>query len=151
MAVKKLKKQYRKIQEDWKYIRRYNDIERGISDNAQKILFSALYQINKYGHAVLTHHELTKLTDKKVNQNCNLVKQIGFVLNFEFKRSIVVNEKKYRDCYIFTKNENTDKILENPKKFFNKNTVKNCEMSHKNMAKDLTKNCEISRNTTYIY
>lgn len=142
--AKKLKKQYRKIQEDWAYIRRYNDTTRCLSKSAQDILFSALYQINKYGHAVLTHHELSKLTNAKANQNCNLVKQIGFVLDFEFKRSIIINDKKYRDCYIFTKNKNTDEILDNPKKFFKKNMVKNCETSHKKTTKDLTKNCETS-------
>jgi hypothetical protein len=100
---------------------------RGISKSAQDVLFAALYQIEKYGHAVLTHYKLSEITDTKHDQNCNLVKQLRFILDITFERSIIINDKKYRDCYIFTKNENTDKILENPEEYFanllNKNSV----------------------------
>ena len=57
------KKQYITKNKDWKYIKRYNDVTRGLSKNAQDILFAVLYQIAKYGHAVLTHYELSQITE----------------------------------------------------------------------------------------
>ena len=128
------KKQSKNITEDWKYIRRYNDIERGLSKSARHILSSVLYQINKYKHAILTHYELSQITEAKNHQNCNLVKQLGFVIDFQFKRSVVINEKKYRDCYVFFKNKNTDKILENPEKYFTNVLRKNSQITEKKFS-----------------
>ena len=138
--TKKLKKQYRKIQEDWAYIRRYNDATRCLSKSAQDILFSALYQINKYGHAVLTHYELTKLTGSKRHQNRRVVNQLGFILDITFERSVILEKKKYMYCYVFSKNENTNEILENPKKFFSKMFKKNAPTLEQKKTKEGSKN-----------
>lgn len=116
--TKKLKKQCLKIPYSWDYIRRCNNTDKCLSFSAQKILCLAIDQIQKYGQAVLTHDELNQLTGKKHHQNCNLIKQLGFILDFKFERSILINKKRYINCYVFTKNENTDEILENPRHYF---------------------------------
>jgi nicotinamide mononucleotide adenylyltransferase len=144
------KKQSKNITEDWKYIIRYNDIERRLSKSARHILSSVLYQINKYKHAILTHYELSQITEAKNHQNCNLVKQLGFVIDFQFKRSVVINEKKYRDCYVFFKNKNTDKILENPEKYFTNVLRKNSQITEKKFS-DESKKILRSPESLHIY
>jgi hypothetical protein len=137
-------KQYKTVPNDWKYIKRHTDYSKGLARNARDLLFAALYQIVKYGHAVLTHEELSKITDTKHDQTCNLIKQLGFVLHFEFFRSTTIDGKNYRDGYIFTKNQNTDDILENPTEYFansldkNKDTSPNllCDIAEENQRND---------------
>ena len=123
--------QYDKVKKLWKKIKRADNLLKNISPKARLILCNVLYQIEKYGHAVLTHDELSEITDTERRQNCNLIKQLANILDITFERSIVINNKKYRDCYIFTKNENTDKILENPEEYFANLTSKNFPTSRK--------------------
>lgn len=144
------KKQSKNIIDDWDKIRRANDITRVLSKSSRHILSSVLYQINKYGHAVLTHYELSKITGTKHDQNCNLVKQLGFVLDITFERSIVINDKKYRDCYIFTKNENTDKILENPEEYFANLLGENSAPAPKKFG-DIAEEIRCKTASLYIY
>jgi hypothetical protein len=113
-----MKQQYKKIADNWEYIRRADDLSKTISEKAQNILAKAMYQINKYGHAILTHERLQKITRKKYDQNRNLLKQLNFVLETEFFRCLVINDKKYINAYKVTLKENTEEILENPEKYF---------------------------------
>ena len=54
--------QYKSIQNNWSAIKRHNDTKKGIAPKARLILSSALYQIKKYGHAILTHDALVGVT-----------------------------------------------------------------------------------------
>ena len=132
-------KQYKKVPNDWKDIKRFNDTSKSLARNARDILFTALYQINKYEQAILTHEELSKITETKNHQNCILVKQLKFVLNIEFFRSHTENGKKYRDGYIFTKNQNTDKILKKPAEYFANLLSKNSGISANKFSDDCEK------------
>ena len=116
--------QWKNIPDSWKYIKRSDNPNKGISSKARFILSSALFQIRKYGQAILTHNELTKITEAKIDQNCILVKQIAFVLDIKFHRSLTENNKKYQNVYQFLKKQNTDEILENPENYFSNNRSK---------------------------
>lgn len=117
-AVNFRNKQYKKVPDNWRYIKRYTNAEKGLAPKARFILSTALHQIDKYGEATLTHEELSLITETKPDQNCILVKQLGFVLHSEFFRSKTIEGKKYRDGYTFTPTKNASKILENPIEFF---------------------------------
>ena len=117
-AVNFRNKQYKKVPDNWRYIKRYTNAEKGLAPKARFILSTALHQIDKYGEATLTHEELSLITETKPDQNCILVKQLGFVLHSEFFRSKTIEGKKYRDGYTFTPTKNASRILENPIEFF---------------------------------
>ena len=117
--------QYKSIQNNWSAIKRHNDPKKGIAPKARLILSSALYQIKKYGHAILTHDALVEITETKNHQNCILIKQLGFILDAVFFRSLVENDKKYRDGYKLTFTKNAEEILENPEQYFTNFTVQN--------------------------
>jgi hypothetical protein len=113
-----MKQQYKKIADNWEYIKRADDLSKTISEKAQNILAKAMYQINRYGHAILTHERLQEITRKKYDQNRNLLKQLNFILETEFFRCLIINDKKYINAYKVTLKENAAEILENPKKYF---------------------------------
>ena len=113
-----MKQQYKKIADNWEYIKRADDLSKTISEKAQNILAKAMYQINRYGHAILTHERLQEITRKKYDQNRNLLKQLNFILETEFFRCLIINDKKYINAYKITLKENAAEILENPKKYF---------------------------------
>ncbi len=142
--------QYDKVKKLWKKIKRSDNLLKNISPKARLILSNVLYQIEKYGHAILTHYELSEITDTERRQNCNLIKQLADILDITFERSIVVNEKKYRDCYIFTKNENTDEILENPEEYFADLLDEDYPTSRKKLP-DIAKKITRSFESPHIY
>lgn len=150
MSIIKKQKQYKTISNDWKYIRRYNNLAKSISRNARDILFSALYQIKKYGHAILTHEALSEITETKNHQNCILIKQLGFILDAVFFRSLVENDKKYRDGYKLTLTKNAEEILENPRLYFAKLSTHNSDTSTIKIA-DMCDQNRRSPNPLYIY
>jgi hypothetical protein len=140
MSIIRKQKQYKIISNDWKYIKRYNNPVNGISRKAQDIMFSALYQIKKYGSAILTHEALTEITETKSHQNCILVKQLGFVLDAVFFRSLIENGKKYRDGYRLTLTKNAEEILANPRQYFAKLLLQNPCIYEKKIADISDKN-----------
>jgi len=121
----KVNGQYKSVPNNWNAIKRYNNPKKGIAPKARLVLSSALYQIKKYGHAILTHDALAKITETKNHQNCILIKQLGFILDAVFFRSLVENDKKYRDGYKLTFTKNAEEILENPELYFINFTVQN--------------------------
>jgi hypothetical protein len=58
------------------------------------------------------------MTRAKSDQNVNILKQLGFVLNIEFFRSLEYRNKQYYNCYKFSLTEDAIEILKNPKKYF---------------------------------
>ena len=118
MSLINKSKQYKTVIDDWKYILRFNDTNKTISRTAKDILFSALYQIEKYGQAIFTHDSLELITDVKRHQNLRLLKQLGYVFDWNFSRRLVVKNKKYNDAYQITLKKNAEEILQNPKKYF---------------------------------
>ena len=118
MSLINKSKQYKTVIDDWKYILRFNDTNKTISRTAKDILFSALYQIEKYGQAIFTHESLELITDVKRHQNLRLLKQLGYVFDWNFSRRLVVKDKKYNDAYQITLKKNAEEILQNPKKYF---------------------------------
>ena len=118
MSLINKSKQYKTVIDDWKYILRSNDTNKTISRTAKDVLFSALYQIEKYGQAIFTHTSLESMTDVKRHQNLRLLKQLGYVFDWNFSRRLVINDKKYNDVYQITLKKNAEEILQNPKKYF---------------------------------
>lgn len=142
--------QYDKVKKIWKKIKRADNLLKSISPKARLILSNVLYQIEKYGHAVLTHYELSQITDTERRQNCNLIKQLGFLLDITFERSIVIRDKKYRDCYVFSKNKNTEAILENPEEYFSNLLEENSVTSRKKLP-DIAQKITRSPDPLHIY
>jgi hypothetical protein len=142
--------QYKKIPDSWKQIKRYTNIEKGIAPKSRFILSTALHQIDKYGEATLTHEELSLITETKPDQNCILVKQLGFVLHSDFFRSKIIKGKKYRDGYTFTLTKNALKILENPIEFFANFVPKSIDRSGKEIG-DMTDYNRGSQEPLLIY
>ena len=110
--------QYKKIPNSWKYIRRFDEPSKVLSEKAINILSVAMYQINKHGHAILTHKVLKDITIRKHDQNRRLLKQLGFVFNFKFSRFLTEGNKKYNDAYQITLKDSALEILENPEEYF---------------------------------
>ena len=113
-----MKQQYKKIPNSWKSIRRYDQPTKTLSPKAMEILAVAMYQVNKYNQAILTHRVLKEITDRKKRQNRNLVNELGFIFNLEFSRCLVEGKKKYNDAYKLTFTKNAAEILENPEDYF---------------------------------
>lgn len=132
------KKQSKNLIDDWADIRRYSNPEKGLSEKSCKILSSVRYLIKKYDEAILTHEEIAKITRRKSDQNSNLVKELGFVQNIEFHRVLVRDDKKYNNAFIFTDNENTDEILENPEEYFANLFAENSGQEPKKFGANLT-------------
>jgi hypothetical protein len=113
-----MKQQYKKIPNSWKSIRRYDQPTKTLSPKAIDILAVAMYQVNKYNQAILTHRVLKEVTGRKHDQNRRLIKQLGFVFHFKFSRFFIENNKKYNDAYQLTLKKSALEILENPEKYF---------------------------------
>lgn len=147
-----MKQQYKKVPNSWKFIRRFDEPEKVLSEKAVNILSAAMYQVNKYGQAILTHKVLKEITDRKKRQNCNLVRQLGFVFNLEFSRCLIENNKKYNDAYKLILTEKAEEILENPEEYFanygvkiaKKDRVINITTSGNKNIEDGAKNCLMS-------
>lgn len=113
-----MKQQYKKIPNSWKSIRRYDQPNKTLSPKAIDILAVAMYQVNKYNQAILTHRVLYEVTECGRHQNQRLIKQLGFVFNINFSRCLVEGKKKYTNAYKFTFTKNATEILENPEDYF---------------------------------
>lgn len=113
-----MKQQYKKIPNSWKSIRRYDQPTKTLSPKAIDILAVAMYQVNKYNQAILTHRVLKEVTECGRHQNQRLIKQLGFIFNLEFSRCLVEGKKKYTNAYKFTFTKNVAEILENPEDYF---------------------------------
>lgn len=111
---------YRKLNDNWKYIRRYDDCNKVISEKARLILSQTLYRIQKYNIAILTHKTIAEITGKKVDQNRRLIKQLGLVFDIEFSRCLFVDDVKYNDVYKLSLTKKGEEILKNPKEYFEK-------------------------------
>jgi len=113
-----MKQQYKKIPNSWRSIRRYDQPTKTLSPKAIEILAVAMYQVNKYNQAILTHKVLKDITGSLRDQNRRLIKQLGFIFNLEFSRCLVEGKKKYNDAYKLTFTKNAAEILENPEEYF---------------------------------
>jgi len=111
-------KQYKKIPNSWKYIRRYDQPTKTLSPKAINILAVAMYQANKYNQAILTHRVLKEITERKRHQNRRLVQQLEFLFEVRFLTSLIENNKTYNNAFLFLPKNNLMKILENPENYF---------------------------------
>lgn len=148
-----MKQQYKKVPNSWQYIRRFDEPEKTLAEKSINILSVAMYQINKYGQAILTHRVLKEITGRQHDQNRRLIKQLGFIFHFKFSRFLIESNKRYNDAYQLTLKKSALEILENPKKYFAnytkniaaKDGSKNLLTSQQNDIEDHSKNAATSQ------
>ena len=102
------KSSYRKSYIAWDDIKRankpksYTDKTKHLGKNSQALLSVIIQKLRKKDKVFLNHKYISTITRCERRQNQNIIKELSFVLDINYRNSVFDNDKKYRYCYEFS-------------------------------------------------